>query len=361
MSEKPLNDNDEIIIRIEGRAGRITLNRPKALNALTYDQVIAMSEALERWRQDERVHLVILDGAGDRALCAGGDVLSFYERRDDGGAYAKRFWRDEYVLNAKISRYPKPFVALQDGIVMGGGIGISAHASHRIVTERAMLAMPETTIGLVPDVGGMWLLANAPGHFGEYLGLLGERMNAADAIIFGFSDTFVPSDTLPDLISALVDPGGDSVGVTVAHFAAAPPPPALNERREEIDRVFAAETVEAILAGLAEAAGGDDAAWQAKAVAAAESRSPLALKLTLQAIRKARQMSSLEQALNLEYRLTTRLFLSGEFVEGVRALLVDKDKAPKWNPTSLSKVSDALVGEFLSPLPEGEELGLAPA
>src|SRR6056297_1227898 len=188
------HSDSEIIVRTEGRAGRITLNRPKALNALTYSQIGIISKALEDWRGDRAVELVILDGAGEKAFCAGGDVVSFYKRRDDGGAYAKKFWRDEYHLNSAIARYPKPVIALQDGIVMGGGIGLSGHASHRIVTERAMLAMPETTIGLVPDVGGTWLLGNAPGRFGEYLGLLGERMNAADSIIMGFSDTFVPAE-----------------------------------------------------------------------------------------------------------------------------------------------------------------------
>jgi enoyl-CoA hydratase/carnithine racemase len=350
------DNDDEIIIRTEGRAGRITLNRPKALNALTYDQILAMSAVLERWRDDDAVQLVILDGAGDRALCAGGDVLSFYDRRDDGKAYASKFWRDEYILNAMIARYPKPFVALQDGIVMGGGIGLSGHASHRIVTERAMLAMPETTIGLVPDVGGTWLLANAPGHFGEYLGLLGERMNAADAIIMGFSDTFVTVEKLPELIAALTDPDGDPIGVTIANFAEAPPPPVLADRREEIDAVFSGGTVEQIISALE--AGTEE--WRGKAVAATKSRSPLCLKLTLQVIRQARNMASLEGALNLEYRLTTRLFNYGEFVEGIRALLVDKDKAPKWKPATLNDVSDELVAEFMGPLTDGPELNLAP-
>ena len=352
----PHNDSsEEILIRTEGRAGRITLNRPKALNALTYDQVLAMTAALQRWENDPAVQLVVLDGAGDRALCAGGDVLSFYERRDDGGAYAKKFWRDEYELNAYIARYPKPYLALQDGFVMGGGIGVSGHASHRIVTERSALAMPETTIGLVPDVGGTWLLANAPGRFGEYLGLLGERMGAADAIIFGFADTFVTSDNLSDLVGALVNPEGDPVGVTIANFAEAPPPPTLSPRQSEIDEIFAKATVEDIVEALA---ANDGETWQAKAHGAAAVRSPLSMKLTLAAVRRAREMTSLEEALNMEYRLTTRLFLCGEFVEGVRALLVDRDKAPKWNPATLEAVSAAQVDQFLAPLAENEELGL---
>lgn len=351
----PTATNAEIDIRVEGRAGRITLDRPKALNALTYAQVLAITAALEAWRDDTAVELVMLDGAGDRALCAGGDVLSFYEQRNDGGAYAKRFWHDEYVLNAMIARYPKPYVALQDGIVMGGGIGLSGHASHRIVTERSMLAMPETTIGLVPDVGGTWLLGQAPGRFGEYLGLLGERMNAADAIIMGFADTFVPSEKLPALIAALCARDGDPVGVAIANFADAPPPPVIAGRQGVVDRIFSGDSVEQMLAALAAEPGGD---WQEKALGGAKVRSPLAMKLTLEAVRRAREADRLEDALGLEYRLTTRLFLSGEFVEGVRALLVDKDKAPKWDPPALDDVSTAVVERFMAPLPDGEELGL---
>ncbi len=298
--------------------------------------------------------LVILDGAGERALCAGGDVLTLYEQRNDGGAFASRFWWDEYHLNQMIARYPKPYVAVMDGIVMGGGIGLSAHASHRVVTERAMLAMPETGIGLVPDVGGMWLLAQTPGHFGEYLGLLGERMNAGDAILMEFADTTVQSAARDDLVAALVAPNGDPVGVTIASFAAAPPPPVLTERQDSVDQIFGLETLEEIM----EALGEGTEAWHEKALKTARQRSPLALKLTLAAVRQARGMSSVEESLNLEYRLVTRLFRHGEFIEGVRALLVDKDKAPKWNPPTAAGVTPDMVAEFLAPLPDGEALQL---
>lgn len=354
----PRDDADEIIIRREGRAGRITLNRPNALNALTYPQIGQIRSALEAWRDDDQVQLVILDGAGDRALCAGGDVLTLYEKRDDGGQFASRFWWDEYHLNQIIARYPKPYVALMDGIVMGGGIGLSAHASHRVVTERSMLAMPETGIGLVPDVGGMWLLAQTPGHFGEYLGLLGERMNAGDAILMEFADTNVQSADLDDLVAALVSPDGDPVGVTIASFAAAPPAPVLAARQDSVDEIFGLATLEEILEALDE--GGQE--WHEKALKTARQRSPLALKLALAAVRQARGMSSVEEALNLEYRLVTRLFKHGEFIEGTRALLVDKDKSPQWNPPTVSGVTPEMVAQFLSPLPEGEALQLtAPA
>lgn len=353
MTSDPVEGAD-LIVRKEGRAGRITLNRPKALNALTYEQSLAIERLLDEWADDSSVELVIIDGAGERAMCAGGDVMSLYDKRDDGGEFAARFWRDEYRLNAKIGRYTKPYVALMDGIVMGGGIGLSGHGSHRIVTDRSSLAMPETTIGLVPDVGGMWLLANAPGHMGEYLGLLSERMAAADAIYAGFADTFVESANLDSLLAALIDPEGDPVGVTAASFAAAPAPVVHAARQDDIDRIFSAPRLEDIVANLK----ASDVAWAEGALKAISQRSPLCLKLTLAAVRAARNFKSLEEALNLEYRLTCRLFERGEFIEGIRALLIDKDKAPKWNPPTIEAVSDDLVSEFMAPLTHRPELDL---
>ena len=345
----------DLIVRQDGRAGRITLNRPKALNALTYEQAIAIERILDEWAADDSVHVVIVDGAGERAMCAGGDVMALYNKRDDGGEFAAQFWRDEYRLNAKIGRYAKHYVAIMDGIVMGGGIGIAGHGSHRIVTERSSLAMPETTIGLVPDVGGMWLLANAPGRMGEYLGLLSERMAAADAIYAGFADTFVEADRLEDMIAAMADADGDPIGVAAASFAAAPAPATHAQRQDDIDQLFSGDTLEEIVSNLE----ASDVDWAAGALKAIEQRSPLALKLTLAAVRAARGLDSLEAALNLEYRLTCRLFERGEFIEGIRALLIDKDKAPKWNPPTIEAVSDDLVAEIMAPLTHRPELGLS--
>src|SRR5262245_3116557 len=197
---------DEVLIRREGRAGRITMNRPQALNALTHAMVAPIWDALLAWLDDAGVELVLLDGSGEKALCAGGDVRALYDSRSAGSSAARAFWRDEYRLNALIGRYPKPYLAIQDGIVMGGGIGLSAHARHRIVTERSRLAMPETGIGLIPDVGGSWLLAHAPGQAGLYLGLTGAEMDAADAIHARFSDAFVPASDLGELKARLLDP-----------------------------------------------------------------------------------------------------------------------------------------------------------
>jgi enoyl-CoA hydratase len=301
------------------------------------------------------VELVLLDGAGERGLCAGGDVRSLYESREQGSGFARAFWRDEYRLNALIARYPKPYVAIQDGIVMGGGIGLSSHGSHRIVTERSRLAMPETGIGLIPDVGGTWLLANAPGETGVYLGLTGEAMRPADAIYARFSDALVASAKLPALIDRLIDPGGGPVGEAVRGLAEHPGESELARRRGAIDAAFAGtdiETIHLALAGFAEE-------WAATTRATLLQKSPKSLKLTHTAIRQARRLPSLEEALKIEYRLTVRLFEDGEFPEGVRALLIDKDREPKWSPPRLGDVTGDVVARYLAALPNGEELTFA--
>ena len=343
---------DEVLIRREGRAGRVTLNRPKALNALTHAMVGQIWNALIAWRNDPKVELVLLDGAGERGLCAGGDVRSLYDSRTQGSGYARTFWSEEYRLNALIGRYPKPTVAIQDGIVMGGGIGLSGHARHRIVTERSQLAMPETGIGLIPDVGGTWLLARAPGESGVYLGLSGEVMRAADAIYARFSDVHVPSSKLGRLVERLVDPAGGAVEDVLGDLAEPAGASELERRQGDIERAFGGATVEAILAALA-AMGGE---WADKTMAILQQKSPKSSKLALSAIRNARGLRSLEDALIVEYRLTVRLFEDGEFPEGVRALIIDKDRKPKWSPPNLAGVTPELVARYLGPLPPAEEL-----
>jgi enoyl-CoA hydratase len=346
---------EEIVVRREGRAGRITLSRPKALNALTYKMVLAIWDALNAWANDPGIDLVLLDGAGDRALCAGGDIRSLYDSRLQGPGFARKFWADEYRLNAFIKRYPKPYVAIQDGIVMGGGIGISSHGSHRIVTERSHLAMPETAIGLIPDVGGTWVLGHAPGEAGLYLGLTGDALKAADAIHIGFADTYVPSSALADLKAALCDPQAGSVDSVIARFKQDPGTGTVAGLAPQIAEGFSAPTVEGILAALARLPGD----WAEKTRTTLLGKSPKALKLTLAAVRQARGLGTLEDALNVEYRLVCRLFEDGEFPEGVRALIVDKDRTPKWNPPTLEGVSDTVVQSYLAPFPDTEELKLA--
>ena len=350
-----------VLARIEGRAGRITLNRPKALNALTLGMVRDIWRTLIAWRDEPAVSLVILDGAGGRALCAGGDVLSLYDSRAQGSSLARTFWREEYRLNALIHRFPKPFIAIMDGIVMGGGIGLSAHAQGggRIVTDRSMLAMPETGIGLIPDVGGTWLLGRAIGELGIYLGLTGARMNGSDAIQAGFADAHVAHETIPGLVAALVDPTGLPIADIIDEAAdALPVPPSpLLALKPEIDRFFSKPSVEAILGELQSSASD----WAQRTKADLAQKSPLALKATLAALRQAPSLGSLEAALDVEFRLCTHLFERGEFPEGVRALLVDKDKAPKWQPPRLEEVTPAMVAALFAPFSAVEEPGLTPA
>lgn len=351
----------EVLIRIEGRAGRLTLNRPKALNALTLAMVRDIWGALVAWKEDPAVELVILDGTGERALCAGGDVLSLYESRTLGSGLARTFWREEYLLNAMIHRYPKPFIAMMDGIVMGGGIGLSAHArgGGRIVTDRSMLAMPETGIGLIPDVGGTWLLGRAIGELGIYLGLTGARMNGSDAIQAGFADVHIPHHRRGSLVAALIDPRGAPVGEIIDAAADENPVPAspLMALKPDIDRCFGKPTVEAILAELQTTT----AEWAMKARADLLQKSPLALKASLAAMRGAPSLGSLEAALDVEFRLCTHLFESGEFPEGVRALLVDKDKSPQWRPPTVEDVTDEMVEALFARLPPSDEPGLTPS
>lgn len=357
-----MSNDQDVVIRREDHAGRITLNRPKALNALTLPMVRAIAPALAAWASDPAIELIILDGAGDRGLCAGGDVRWLYDSRLNGPHDARTFWAEEYKLNAMIGRYAKPFVAFMDGVVMGGGIGLSAHGSHRIVTERSQLAMPETSIGLIPDVGGTWLLSRAPGELGAYLGLTGERMKGAGTIAAGFADTFAPSSRLQELGAALCHSGAATMDRVIAHYAEAPPPSDLAGLRALIDETFKFDQVELIrdtLARMSKAGTVEPGqAWAVKTLAGLAGRSPLSLKLALTAIRHARGLPSLEAALDMEYRICTRLYEGGEFIEGVRALIVDKDRQPKWQPPRLEDVTPELVVQYLAPLPAGQELGL---
>ncbi|MEH6633171.1 MAG: enoyl-CoA hydratase/isomerase family protein [Halopseudomonas aestusnigri] len=350
---------EELIVRQEGAAGRITLNRPKALNALSLDMVHGMLAALEAWQKDEAIRLVIIDGAGERGLCAGGDIRALYKSCQEQDGVAQQFWADEYKLNALIANYPKPYVAIMDGIVMGGGVGVSAHGSNRIVTERTMIAMPETAIGLFPDVGGTWLLANAPGEIGTYLGLSGHRVGAQDAIYAGLADIEVTSDRLSSLVNALstADYGGNAhsdVDAILRGFSISTGPASLATQRSEIDNVFAHDQVEDIVV----AASNLGTEWSEKLVKALSKHSPHSMKITLAAIKKAASLSGIEDDLDMEYRLALRMFARPDFSEGVRAAVIDKTGDPKWSPSTLEEVSDDMVTSCFESLGD-KELGLA--
>ncbi len=334
----------DISIRIVGRAGRITLTRPQALNALTYDMCLAIDAALERWRDDALVDLVVLDAAGTRAFCAGGDIAELYATGRAGDfAYGQQFWADEYRLNAKIFDYPKPVVSFMQGFTMGGGVGIGCHGSHRIVGQSSQIAMPECGIGLMPDVGGTLMLALAPGRLGEYLGTTGTRMGPDDAIYAGFADDFIPEAQWPELIAALEDTGR----LDALEQAITPAPPgSLRSLQPQIDAHFAGETLHDVHNSLA----ADPSDFAAQACKALARGSPLSMACTIEALHRLRGPSlTLSKALELEYRFSFRAMEHGDFLEGIRAAIIDKDRQPNWQ-FNLAAVPMAKVSQMLRPL-----------
>ncbi|MER7731764.1 enoyl-CoA hydratase/isomerase family protein [Streptomyces erythrochromogenes] len=342
-------DDDTVVLHVAGRTGVVTLNRPRALNALTHPMVLRIAGALEAWADDPAVGQVLVRGAGERGLCAGGDIRAIHDDARAGNTASADFWRDEYRLNARIARYPKPYVALMDGIVMGGGVGLSSHGSVRIVTERSRVAMPETGIGFVPDVGGTWLLGRAPGRLGTHLALTGAAVGAADALLCGLADHFVPAARLPELTADLATAPADEV---LPRYAATPGPGVLDGGRSWIDHCYAADTVEEIVDRLL--GQGDPAAKEAAETILAKS--PTALKATLAAVRRAAALDTLEEALAQEYRVSCNALTSPDLVEGIRAQVVDKDRNPRWSPPTLAAVTEADVERFFAPLGEGREL-----
>lgn len=344
---------DDVVIRIEGAAGRITLNRPKALNALNLPMTDAITAALTQWRDEPRVKHVVIDGAGERAFCAGGDIKAVYDIIPTDPDFPRKYWRAEYRLNAMIARYAKPYVALMDGFCLGGGVGLSAHGSHRIVTERSQVGMPETAIGFTPDVGGSWLLARAPGHAGEYMAATAYRMNAADAIHAGFADTMVRAQDLPDLIAVLCE--GQDAGETTQRFAAQAGASDLLARQDRIDSAFGAETVQEAVRRLDPGQG----SWEGAALKRISAHSPTALAAAHYSVRKVRGFGKVEESLDHEYRYAHRAVGLHDFREGVRALLVDKDGKPQWRPRRLDDVRQGDVEALFAPIGK-DELGLAP-
>ncbi|CAM00780.1 enoyl-CoA hydratase [Saccharopolyspora erythraea NRRL 2338] len=339
----------EILVSEQGALGRITLNRPKALNALTLGMVRTMSETLCRWRDAEHIEAVLIDGAGERGLCAGGDIRALYDAAKAGDEeFPATFWAEEYRLNSALARYPKPVVGLMDGITMGGGVGVTAHGSHRVVTERSKIGMPEVGIGFVPDVGGTYLLSRAPGELGTHMALTGAPVTGADAVLAGFADHHVDSSRLGELVEGLA---GGAVDQVLGELSQQPPQAPLEAEREWIDAAYSAETVEEILRRLRERP--EEAARTAAETI--QTKSPTSLKVTLRSLRTG--FSSLEQALDQEFRVSMACILIGDLVEGVRATLVDKDRDPKWSPAWLDEVDGALVEKFFEPRGAGE-LGL---
>jgi enoyl-CoA hydratase len=359
-----MSGTDEILLGRDGGLAILTINRPNALNALTLDNYRRFAPALRAWARDPSVHVVVVRGAGERAFCAGGDVRAVYEAgRGIGGNrdLPAVFFREEYELIRCIHRFPKPYIAVMDGITMGGGVGISVNGAYRIATERTLFAMPETAIGLFPDVGATRFLNRSPGEIGRYLGLTGARLNAADSLYCGFATQFVPHERVEEMIAALGRIAWETpsehgqIDAALARFAVDPGPAPLAALRPAIDRCFAGDSVEEILDALAveAGAGGAHARWAAQTRAGLLTKSPTSLKVTLRQLMIGRDYD-LEAALALEYRLTQHVMAAHDFYEGVRAMLIDKDQTPRWHPPTLAEVSDSAVDAYFVPIGDRE-------
>ncbi len=345
-----MSPESEVLTRVDSGVGRITLNRPKALHALNRAMCEAMTDALLAWREDDAVESVLIDHAGERGFCAGGDIRMIAESGAGDGSEARAFFKVEYRLNHLMFEYPKPITAIVDGIVMGGGVGISEPADVRIATERTTYAMPETGIGLFPDVGGGWFLPRLPSQTGVWLALTGARLKAADTVALGIHTHFVPSDRIEALKAALLAHPAEPK--TVADTLASDPGPAPTAGlHEAIDRLFAFDTVEDIFAAL-EADGSD---WALAQLVTLKTKSPQSLKVTLRQLRLGATHESFAANMALEYRLGGRVVRTHDFQEGVRAVVVDKDNTPNWSPADLAGVSDSDLDRLFAPLPADEE------
>jgi enoyl-CoA hydratase len=340
----------EVLVRVENRVGRLTLNRPKALHALTTNICRLMTEALLAWKADPAVELVMIDHSGDRGFCAGGDIRMLYDSAADGGALAREFFFVEYRLNELLFRYPKPIVAVMDGVTMGGGVGISRPARFRIATERTTFAMPETGIGLFPDVGGGWYLPRMPDHIGLWLALTGARIKAADCELVGVASDYVPSASLPQLKAAILEEP-KAVERLITEFEGDPGRPTIAQHQDEIEKIFSLPSVEAIMAAL-DASPSD---WAREQAAVIRAKSPQTVKVAFRQLKLGGAAKSFAENMGMEYRIACRVVQRPDFTEGVRAVIVEKDNAPKWNPPALEGVSEGLLDEIFAPLPAADE------
>ena len=333
----------DLNLRVQGKAGRITLQRPKALNAMTYEMCLAIEKTLLDWKCDPKVELIIIDAQGDRAFCAGGDISDLYEagQKKDYN-YGQKFWDDEYRLNALIANYPKPYIAFMQGFTMGGGVGISCHGSHRIVCDTSKIAMPECSIGLIPDVGGSFLLSQVPGNLGYYLGLTGTQMNAADAVFAGFADYYIPKDEWFNVIEFLEQSGDFSI---IKNYSINPGKSHLSQNRKFFDNAFKFKKLSKIVNFLSNS----ENQLAQLALQKIEKNCPLAMTYTIEMLSRLSPKSTIEDALNLEYRFTSRAQEFGSFQEGVRAAIIDKDRKPNWQ-FEINAVPKKIINEFFKPI-----------
>jgi enoyl-CoA hydratase len=340
----------EVLVRVEGRVGRLTLNRPRALHALTTDMCRLLTDALLAWREDDAVELVLLDHAGERGFCAGGDIRMLAESGAAGGDAAREFFFVEYRLNELLFRYPKPVAVFMDGVTMGGGVGIARPAQYRIATERTTFAMPETGIGLFPDVGGGWWLSRMPDRIGLWLALTGARIKAADCELLGLATDYVESGQVAALKAAiLAEPA--AIERLLTEFEADPGRPPVAAHQDEIARIFAADDVEGIVSRL-EAAGSD---WARTQLEVLRTKSPQTLKVAFRQLQISRELASFADNMAMEYRIGARVVQRPDFIEGVRAVIVDKDNSPRWDPPTLEAVTPELLDALFAPLPADRE------
>jgi enoyl-CoA hydratase len=341
----------DVIVSIKMCAGHLSLNRPAALHALTLDMCHAMSAVLSRWASDDNVECVIIDHAEGRGFCAGGDIAFLRDSAlNDDGVSGRKFFHDEYRLNYQLFTYPKPVIAFMDGITMGGGVGIALPARYRVATENTRLAMPETGIGLFPDVGGGWYLSRLPGQTGKFLALTGARLDGAECLALGIATHYLPAENLAQAKAALAA-GTDDIHATLKSFATGAPLARISENRGRIDRLFAGETLEDILAALE----ADDSDWAAKELATLRTKSPQTCKVALRQLATSRQFSDFADNMRMEYRIASRVLVRPDFAEGVRAVIVDKTNDPKWNPATPEGVTDDLLDAIFAPLPPEQE------
>ena len=348
---------DEILFERRGAAGIVTLNRPQALNAVTHKMVLALRAQLDRWADDPAITRVVVTAAGEKAFSAGGDIRHLYDLGKAGRqTEALQFWRDEYPLNVAIKKYRKPYISLIDGIIMGGGVGVSVHGSHRVAGDRFSFAMPEVGIGFFPDVGATWFLPRMPGEIGTYCALTGARFNIADGVGAGIATHRIPSARFDDLLEGLA--GTVSVDAVLSAFSEPAGEGPIMAQRALIDRLFTGDNVEHILDAVTREAkaGGPHSEWAAKTAATISAKSPLSLKLALAQVRQGAQCD-FETCMRMEFRIVSRVIEGHDFYEGVRAVIVDKDNKPNWQPAALGDVSDAQVARYFAPL-DSEELVL---
>jgi enoyl-CoA hydratase len=343
---------DTVLTRIQGGVGYITLNRPKALHALNLPMCEVILSALKQWRDDPDVHVVVIDHAdGTRGFCAGGDIAMLRESGMSDGKEARAFFAEEYRMNAAIKAFPKPYVAIMDGVTMGGGVGLSVHGSYRIATERTLFAMPETGIGLFPDVGGGWFLPRLRGELGTWLALTGARLKGSDVAAAGVATHFLPSELVPNLKAQILDAdfsagAAELLGVILKSLTHTIPAASYAEHNALIDSAFRGDRAEDMVAALE----ASDSDWGQKQAALLRTKSPETVKVALRQVREGARCETFEENMRMEYRIGWRKVQSPDFIEGVRAVIIDKDNAPAWSPARLEDVSNADVDRYFAPL-----------